>query len=95
MALKLRHQTAGEFAVRFWNAVQRAQDDGDKIEFSRLMYWIERKLVAGDITDAQVSKGFNAVFERTLDATQWTQERTNRVKEAHGRYAAMLAEGAL
>jgi len=92
MALKLRHQTAGEFAVRFWNAVQRAQGDGDKIEFSRLMYWIERKLVAGDITDAEVSKGFNAVFERAINATQWTQARTDRVKEAHGRYAAMLAE---
>ena len=91
MALNLRHQTAAEFAARFWARVRQA----DKSEFARLMYWLERRLVAGDITDLQARSSFNTAFARTLNASQWTTLRTNRITPAHDRYAAMLVEGDL
>lgn len=91
MALNLRHQTAGEFAARFWARVRQA----DKIEFARLMWWLTRRLVAGDITDAQARNSFNAAFNRSLTAQQWTNLRASRITPAHDRYAAILAEGEL
>ena len=83
MALNLRHQTPAQFAARFWGLARAA----DKLEFSRLMYWLTRRLVAGDLTDS-----FNAAFGRTLNATQWANLRANRITPAHDRYAAMLVE---
>jgi len=91
MALNLRHQTAAEFAARFWARVRAA----DKLEFTRLMYWLTRRLVAGDLTDTQARNSFNTAFGRNLNATQWTNLRNNRITPAHDRYAAMLAEGEL
>jgi hypothetical protein len=91
MALNLRHQTAAEFAARFWGRVRAA----DKLEFSRLMYWLTRRLVAGDLTDTQARNSFNAAFGRSLTAQQWTTLRANRITPAHDRWAAMLAEGNL
>ena len=91
MALNLRHQTAAQFAAKFWARVQAA----DKMEFAKLMYWLERRLVAGDLTDAQARVSFNTAFGRSLTAGQWTTLRANRVTPAHDRYAAMLAEGVL
>ena len=91
MALNLRHQTAAQFAAKFWARVQAA----DKLEFAQLMYWLTRRLVAGDLTDAQARVSFNTAFGRSLTAQQWTTRRANRVTPAHDRYAAMLAEGGL
>jgi len=91
MALNLRHQTPAQFAARFWAAVRAA----DKLEFSRLMYWLTRRLVAGDLTDTQARNSFNAAFGRSLTAQQWTTLRANRITPAHDRYAAILAEGDL
>ena len=65
------------------------------MEFAKLMYWLERRLVAGDLTDAQARVSFNTAFGRSLTAGQWTTLRANRVTPAHDRYAAMLAEGVL
>ena len=91
MALNLRHQTPGEFAAKFWERAQAA----DKLEFSRLMYWLTRRIVAGDLTDLQARNSFNAAFGRSLTAGQWTTLRASRITPAHDRYAAMLAEGGL
>jgi hypothetical protein len=91
MALNLRHQTAAQFAARFWERVRAA----DRLEFTRLMYWLTRRLVAGDLTDTQARNSFNAAFGRSLTAGQWTTLRSNRITPAHDRYAAMLAEGEL
>lgn len=91
MALNLRHQTPAQFAARFWARARVA----DKIEFARLMYWLTRRIVAGDLTDAQVRNSFNAAFGRSLTAQQWTTLRANRITPAHDRYAAILAEGDL
>lgn len=95
MALNLRHQTAAQFAARFWAQVQAARREGNQVEFSRLMWWLTRRIVVGDITDTQARNSFNAAFGRTLTAQQWTTLRANRITPAHDRYAAMLAEGDL
>lgn len=95
MALNLRHQTASEFAARFWAEVKSAKRSGDSIRFCRLLYWLERRLVAGDINDIGARVSFNAAFSRTLTAAQWTALRNARIKPAHDRYAEILAEGDL
>lgn len=95
MALTLVHQTAAQFAARYWAAVRSAYQGGDKLRYCRLLYWLERRLVSGDITDAQARNSFNTAFDRTLTAGQWTTLRQDRIKPAHDRYAAMLAEGDL
>ena len=91
MALNLRHQSAAQFAARFWARARVA----DKLEFSRLMWWLTRRLVAGDLTDAQARNSFNAAFGRSLTAQQWATLRASRITPAHDRYAAILAEGEL
>ena len=91
MALNLRHQTPAQFAAKFWERVRAA----DKLEFSRLMYWLTRRIVAGDLTDLQARNSFNTAFGRSLTAQQWTTLRASRITPAHDRYAAMLAEGDL
>ena len=91
MALNLRHQSPAQFAARFWERAREA----DKQEFSRLMYWLTRRLVAGDLTDLQARNSFNTAFGRSLTAQQWTTLRANRITPAHDRYAAILAEGDL
>jgi hypothetical protein len=95
MALNLRHQTAAEFAARFWAAVRDAYQSGDKIRFCRLLYWLERRLDAGDITDAGARTSYNTAFGKSLNAAQWTTLRTTRIQPAHDRYAAILAEGSI
>lgn len=95
MALNLRHQTAAEFAARFWAHVKTAYQAGNKIEYSRLLWWLTRKLVAGDITDAQARNSFNTAYNKSLTAGQWATLRSNRITPAHDRYAAMLVESDL
>lgn len=94
MALNLQHQTAAEFAARFWLRVQRAQD-ADKVLFGQLCAWLIARINAGDITDAQARTSFNTVFGRSLTAVQWTTLKTSRIQPAGDRYNAMLAEGTL
>lgn len=95
MALNLQHQTAAEFAARYWARVRAALDAGDKLAYARLLWWLTTRISAGDITDAQARASFNSAFGRSLNATQWTALRTTRITPAHDRYAAMLAEGDL
>lgn len=95
MALTLNHQTAAEFAARFWARVQRAYAEGDKFTYCRLLYWLIERINAGDITDTQARNSFNTAFGRSLTAGQWTTLKTDRIIPAHDRWAAMLAEGAL
>jgi hypothetical protein len=94
LALNLQHQTAAEFAVRFWRRVQVAQQE-DKILFGKLCAWLMEKIAVGDITDAQARVSFNSVFGRNLTAGQWTTLKTSRLQPAADRYTAMQAEGEL
>lgn len=95
MALNLQHQTAAEFAARFWDACKAAKQSGDQLRYCRLLYWLERRLVAGDITDNGARNSFNTAFNRSLSAAQWTTLRNDRIKPAHDRWAAILADGDL
>lgn len=88
----LLHQTAAEFASRFWARVLSARARGDQFEYGRLLWWLTQRLVAGSITDAQARGSFNSAFGRSLTAGQWTTLRSARITPAHDRYAAMLAE---
>lgn len=92
MALNLQHQTPAQFAARFWSRVAASRAAGRQIDYCRLLWWLHKRLVAGDITDAQARNSFNAHFGRSLTAAQWTQLRANRITPAHDRYEAMMAE---
>jgi len=95
MALNLRHQTAAEFAARYWARVLEAYRQNNKLRYGRLLYWLVENINNGNITDAQARATFNTAYGRALTAAQWTTLKTNRITPAHDRYAAMLAEGAL
>lgn len=95
MALNLRHQTAAQFAARFWKRVRDAQHS-NKMEFHRLM-WLLWRLVdqTGDITAAQARNSYNVAFGKNLTAGQWATLWTSRVIPAKDRHLALLAEGAI
>ena len=95
MALQLRHQTAAEFAARFWARVRRAYQSGRSDEYARLLWWLTERLNAGDLTDAQARQSFNLAYGRTLTAAQWTTLRTNRITPAHDQWQATLVGGDL
>lgn len=95
MALNLQHQTAAEFALRFWSRVREAYATGDKVEYARLIWWLANKVAAGDITDAQARTSFNTAFGQSLTAAEWTTLKTNRLIPARNRYQALLDEAEL
>jgi len=95
MALNLRHQTAAQFAARFWARVQKARQDGDLIEFGRLIWWLYNRVQAGDITSAEARISFNTAYGRNLNVTQWNNLVTTRLIPIRDRYQAMLNEGDL
>lgn len=95
MALNLQHQTAAEFAARFWRKVQQAYQAGDKLTYHRLIWWVWTKIQAGDLTSDQVRLSFNNAFGRSLNTTQWNNLVTTRFIPMKDRYLALLAEGEL
>lgn len=95
MALNLRHQTAAEFAARFWARLQAAYQAGDKLTYHRMVWWIWTRVQAGDLTSDQVRQSFNAAFNRSLNTAQWNSLVTTRFVPMKDRYLALLAEGVL
>ena len=95
MALNLRHQTAGQFAARFWGRLQDAYQRGDKLTYHRMVWWLWARIQAGDLTSDQVRLSFNAAFNRTLTTPQWNSLVTTRLVPIKDRYLALLAEGVL
>lgn len=95
MALALAHQTAAEFAARFWQSVLFAQQFGDKQRLHRLVWWLLQRIAAGDITDAGARTTFNSAFGRSLTAAQWTTFKSSRLQPIADRYAALISEGEL
>lgn len=94
MALNLKEQTLAQFAVRFWGRVRDAQQ-GNKVEFHRLMWRLWTWVTNGDITATQARNSFNTAFGKTLTATQWNTLWNSRVIPAKDRYLALMAEGAI
>jgi hypothetical protein len=95
MALDLQHQTAAEFAARFWARFRNVYQSGDKFEYSRLIWWIWNRIQIGDFTSDQVRLSFNAAYGRSLNTTQWNNLVTTRFVPAKDRYLDMLAEADL
>ena len=94
MALVLRHQTAAQFAARFWAKVKDAYQN-DRPEFERLVWRIWRWVQDGDLTNDQVRLSFNAAFGRSLNTSQWNSFVTARLVPIKDRYLARLAEAEL
>lgn len=90
MALNLQHQTAEEFAARFWAKVRAAKQSGNNLEFCRLVWWAWTKIQAGDLTNAQVRLSFNNAYGRSLNTTQWNSFVTSTLVPAKDRYLAIL-----
>ena len=89
MALSLQHQTAAEFAARFWARVRSAYQSGDKYEFARLVWWAWSRIQAGDLTSDQVRLSFNAAYGRSLSVAQWNSFVTATLVPIKDRYLAM------
>jgi hypothetical protein len=92
MALNLKHQTAAQFAARFWRKLSNAYQSGDKLTYHRLIWWIWTKVQAGDLTNDQVRQSFNSHFNRSLTLAQWNNLVTTRLVPIKDRYLAFLAE---
>ena len=95
MALLLKHQTAAQFADRFWSRVRSAHLSGNKVEFARLITWVWQRVQAGDLTNDQVRLSYNAAYGKSLNVSQWNSLVTTRLVPIKDRYLAMLAEGDL
>ena len=89
MALTLQHQTAAEFAARFWARVRSAYQSGDKLEFARLVWWAWSRIQAGDLTSDQVRLSFNAAYGRSLSVAQWNSFVTSTLVPIKDRYLAI------
>lgn len=92
MALNLRHQTAAQFAARFWRKLRQAYQSDDKLTYHRMIWWLWTKVQAGDLTNDQVRLSFNAAYGRTLTLAQWNTLVTTRFVPIKDRYLAFLDE---
>ena len=94
MALTLNHQTAAQFAARFWAAVQAAYSQ-DKVRFHYLVWWVWNQIQLGNLTNDQVRLSYNAAFNQSLNLAQWNSYVTSRLVPIKDRYLALQNEGAL
>ena len=95
MALVLQHQTAAQFADRFWGRLQSVYSSGNKIEFARMIWWLYNRVQAGDFTSNEVRLSFNAAYGRSLNSAQWTTFTTTRLLPIRDRYQATIDEADL
>ncbi len=101
MALPLQHQTAAQFAARFWVRVTMAEGAARAgyLEAAArrdyLIWRIWRWIQDGDLTSDQVRQSFNSHFGRSLNTTQWNTLVTTRLIPMKDRHLAALAEAAL
>lgn len=89
-AAVLSHQTALQFADRFWSALRSAYQTDNKLVFARMVWWLYNRVQAGDFTSNQVRLSFNAAYSRSLDSAQWTSFVQNTLLPIRDRYQAIL-----
>ena len=89
MSLTLEHQTADQFAYRFWARVKAAYQRGDKHEFARLVWWVWSRVQAGDLTSDQVRLSFNTAYNRSLNTSQWNTFVTGTLIPIKDKYLAI------
>jgi hypothetical protein len=92
MALNLQHQTAAQFAARFWRNLAAAYQAGDKLKYHFMVWWVWTRIQAGDLTSDQVRLSYNSYFSKSLNTTQWNNLVTTRFVPIKDRYLAFLAE---
>lgn len=92
MPLELKHQTAAQFAARFWRNLEEAYRAGDKLKYHLMIWWLWTRIQAGDLTSNDVRLSYNAHFGKSLNATQWNNLVTTRFVPIKDRYLAFLAE---
>ena len=92
MALTLNHQTAEEFALRFWRNTRAAFNAGDKFTYHRNIWWLWTQIQAGDVTSTQARNAYNTAFGTSLNVSQWNTLVTTRFVPIKDRYIAWLAE---
>ena len=101
MALVLKHQTAAQFAARFWvrmteaHALAKAGNVEAAARRDKLVWRIWRWIQDGALTSDQVRLSFNAHFGRSLNTTQWNNLVTTRLVPMKDRHLAALAEADL
>jgi hypothetical protein len=95
MALDLKHQTAAQFAARFWSRLRAAYQAGDKLTYHRMVWWIWACVQDGSLTSDQVRLSFNNAYGRSLNTTQWNAFVTAKLVPIKDRYLAFLAESDL
>lgn len=95
MALTFKHQTAAQFAARFWVRLRKAYQAGDKIVYGRMIWWLYSKVQAGDLTTNDVRLSFNAAYGKSLTLAQWNTFVTNTLKPIRDSYQALLDAGDL
>jgi len=95
MALDLKHQTAAQFAARFWAKLRAAYNSGDKLTYHRLVWWIWKQVQDGNLTSDQVRLSFNTAYDRSLTTAQWNAFVTAKLVPIKDRYLALLAESDL
>ena len=92
MALNLKHQTAAQFAARFWDKLQTAYQSGDKLTYHRMVWWVWARVQAGDLTNDQVRLSFNTAYGRSLTTAEWNNFVTSRLIPIKDRYLSLLEE---
>jgi hypothetical protein len=92
VALNLQHQTVAQFASRFWTSLQAAYNNGDKLKYHYMVWWIWTRIQAGDLTSDQVRLSYNSYFGKNLNNTQWNTLVTTRFIPIKDRYLAFVAE---
>lgn len=95
MALVLQHQTAAEFAARFWSRLKAAYLANNKQVYHYLVWWVWNQIQLGNLTSDQVRLSFNVAYGRSLTVAQWNTLVTTRFIPIKDRWLAMLAEADL
>lgn len=92
MALPLQHQTAAEFALRFWRKTREAYDAGDLYVYHRNIWWLWTKIQDGDVTSDQARTAYNTAFGKSLNVSQWNTLVTSRFVPIKDRYLTWIGE---
>ena len=92
MALVLNHQTAAQFAARFWRNLEAAYRADDRLKYHKMVWWIWTRIQAGDLTSNDVRLSYNSHFGKSLNTTQWNSLVSTRFVPIKDRYLAWLAE---
>ena len=95
MALDLKHQTASQFAARFWAKLKAAYQAGDKLAYHRMIWWLWKAVTDGQLNNDAVRQSFNTAYGRSLTLAQWNTFVTSRLVPIKDRYLAFLAESDL